>query len=150
MHVIFAQLLISGSFVSSVMLGLPTIACYTKTMMSDTPSQPYNYTVILGKSHWQPIRLSHGVAPIDIEATDVLVERINDAPYWERYAREMEKLQDVIFGRYYTGAEAARQSAELIQRALAVGSFSPSEPPPGGSIKNGPLGHLSEPCPVTL
>ena len=142
--------LFSGSFITNVMIGLPTLPVYTRTIQAALPPRPFNYTVFLSNTTELCVRLAHGLAPMDIEATETIIERLDDKDYWERYENELPQLRQLFLGDYQLGREALDRTVFFIRRVLRVNSFNPSTLPPGGSIKDGPLRVGGGLCPIML
>jgi len=142
--------LFSGSFITNVMIGLPTLPVYTRTIQAALPPRPFNYTVFLRNNTELCTRLAHGLAPMDIEATETIIDRLGDKDYWERYENELPQLRQLILGDFQLGQEALDRTVFFIRRVLRVNSFNPSSLPPGGSIKDGPLQVGGGLCPIML
>lgn len=139
-----------GGFITAVMTGLRHIPVHTTLFRAISPPQPVNFTHFYHNLHTLNTRLAHCVAPIHIEATEMILERIADSRYWERFEAEIAAVGHQVLGRYWLGREALGRARIFIIRALERGTFSPSRSELGASkIIEGPL-NRNLPFDVTL
>lgn len=130
----------SGGFTTSVMLGMRTIPVHTQRLKAQIPPEFFNYNFLLRNTGGLSIRIMHNLGPLNIESTDMLLDRINDEAYWERYEKEIPLVQSAHFGNYYIGDQAVDRCVFYIKRVLEHGSFAPQ------SLKD----HRVLPGPATL
>lgn len=131
----------SGGFYTTLMLGIRSIIAHSTRFLEVEPPYPVNYTYFLGDSHCLWAKVTRCLAPINIEATEMLLDRIQDQDYWLEYDRNINRIATGVLGRYWLGEEAADRAAVFIKRLLDQGTFAPGlpeEPTENGFI-NGPV-----------
>lgn len=135
---------------TAVMLGLRHIPVHTARIWGWNPPQPVNFTHLLRDTRRILTRLAYCIAPVNLEATEMLAERIQDAEYWELFDRELPRVRDRVLGRFWLGSEAINRVPLYVARVLARGTFTPTPAElPGAKLGNGPLTH-GFPLDVTL
>lgn len=120
----------SGGFYTNLMLGLRLIIIFTNKMRSgitiaNLGVQPQNFTQILRDTRYLWVKTAYGLSPLNIEATEMIWDRIGDRQYWQRFDRDINRLAQGVMGRYWLGEEAARRGAMFIRRVLDRGTFRP-------------------------
>lgn len=118
----------SGTLTSSTMLGLPVIPYYTPSISQDwyVRSKWASYTLLMPENHEGKDMcvdiLTKINPPIDLLATDRLLERMDSRDWWLSYQRALPAAQKAIFGDYEIEGAAAR-AARLLIRITGTGSF---------------------------
>jgi len=124
----------SGFFSTSLMMGLNIIPIYTQHIFIHAEALRQNarksFSSVLRERHKIiPEKIMDYLTPICVEATEMLVDRILDQDYWERYQRELPSIQKAVFGRYLLGDAAVQRALSFIVRLLQTGGFvSPGSP----------------------
>lgn len=125
---------------TAVLLGLRHIPVNTARIWGWSPPQPVNFNHLLRDTRRLLTRLAYCIAPINIGATELLLERIHDTDYWTRFDQQLPRIREHIMGRFWLGNEAVDRAALYITRALARGTFTPTpEELPGARMGPGPL-----------
>jgi hypothetical protein len=124
----------SGSLSTAVMLGFPVIPVYTQYI--DTFYKGGSYKIHGAQCDTNTRRfkiftdciggvfsaIMKHITPINISATDMILERINDVAYWKRYEDNISSIQHSIFGRYYT-QDAPARAAAYVKNILQHGTM---------------------------
>lgn len=125
---------------TSILLGLRQISTYTRQFMGVVPPQPVNFTHLLRDPRRIQTKLAYCIAPIPIEATEMLLERIHDQDYWRRYDEQVVGVARAILGRYWVGQEALDRAVGYIVRILNRGTMTPTpQELPGAKVGQGPV-----------
>jgi hypothetical protein len=72
-----------------------------------------------------PLKVMDYISPINMDAPDMLAERVNDADYWRRYEEKLPQFQKDSFGRYWVDEAALGRINLFVRRLIETGSFVP-------------------------
>lgn len=118
----------SGTLTSSTMLGLPVIPYYTPLVSQDwfVRSKWAPYQILMPK-HFEGKDMCVDILlkinpPLDLLATDKILERMKSESWWDAYNKLLPATQKEIFGDYELEG-AATKAARLLVRITGTGSF---------------------------
>lgn len=120
----------SGFVVTSLMLGLKIVPVYTRHIAFDTrvlfSKRPHTFTRQM-RSIWRtiPLKIMDNIAPICIEATDMILEHIHNTEYWQRYDEALPQVQKAVFGRYLLDEAAVQRAGAFVMRLVQTGELVP-------------------------
>ena len=119
----------SGTFASSLMLGLHVIPYHTRIVYKNGRAAGHlgNYKSFLhlektGNPHICPYCIEQMGFTMDLEDTKGIVDLMNNNTFWDDYHARLPQMQKSIFGDYIIEG-AAQKTAMLAMRALVKGSF---------------------------
>ena len=123
----------SGALSTAIMLGLPVIPVYTRSIDTlhrggvDADDMQHDTNTRRFKIFPQGIKgvnasIIKYITPIRISDTGMMVDRIHDAGYWKSYEENIQTIQRRILGRYYT-QDAAARAAAYVKNILRHGTM---------------------------
>lgn len=118
----------AGSFLTNILLGLRSIPVHTQNFFASVPQDlELSYTLMFRDVSRLQVVAGQYIPPLNIEATEMILERIHNQDYWERWDRDIKIVQKEIFGHYWIGDEAVDRTVAAIRRILERGSLAPDQ-----------------------
>lgn len=117
----------SSTFMTSFVLGRRFIPVYTQQMRYGNPLEYFNFGLWLGNLGNLETRILLNISPINVRAVEMLLERINDQKYWEKYEAGLGELHQMHLGRLWLGADSRKRAAGFVKRVLERGTFAPQD-----------------------
>jgi hypothetical protein len=118
----------SGTICSSIMIECRIIPIYTDIIYqsaSHISKNIYSDFITQVKMPFRdiPCRILSYLPPINIEATDMLLKKINNDIYWQSYDNQIKNIKFNVFGKVYTDEVAINRVKYFIAKLISFNSL---------------------------